>query len=164
MCPGSARRHDHASKSVLFDLLLNAPLSILGASIEILLSVHHVREGFCILGHSGDIHDPADIDTTMANKYANFGANPADVLFFWIGLCPRQFTAAGFQYCTCGRSGSACLSHSFRDILRPLHRSASKHPRPCRGERIQRPCLGKAVYIKADSKGFRKVPCITRRP
>ncbi len=127
---GSGRtRGDHHPVEVMLNyFLFDFLLGILGAGIQIVLSINHMIQSAGIIPHDGDIYNSPDIYPTVADKYPDPGFLLTYIPFFRVFLNSGQSPSGG---CKQGRDTSCCptgLHHRLRDIFRARKSSAGKNP------------------------------------
>ncbi len=152
MGSGSARGDDHPIQIVLLYHFLYLLLGILGASVEIVLSVDYIREGFGILHNLGHSHVPTDIDPTVANKYSYSEFLSGDVFFGHVFLLSDQSIASRGKQSGSSSCRSACLHHCFRDILWAGEGTANVNSGSGSLHWGEFTCVAKSVSIKLDTK------------
>ena len=68
--PGGARCHKHPVELMLLDGILDGGQPVLGAGIEVVLSVDHVGQGGGVLGHRRHVQEAPDVGAAVAYEGA----------------------------------------------------------------------------------------------
>ncbi len=152
MCERSARCHYYSIEAVLLDNTGNLDLCILGAGIEIIFHMHHVREGAGIFPHRRDVHNAADVNATVTDKDPDARVILTDSAlrgrFFGFGPGPAGLAQGG----AAGRSRSRGLHDGLRNILGALKRPTDIDPRSAGGHWQKGVSFGKVMLIQFDTQ------------
>ena len=149
-----ARGHYHPIQIMFLYHFLYLLLGVLGASIEIIPGVNHVREALGILNNLGHSHISTDIDPTLANEHSYSGFLSGNILFRYVFLLLDQSITRRSKQGGSSSGRAACLHHCFRDILWPGEGTANVNSSSGSLHWGEFTCVAESVLVELDIKSL----------